>query len=132
MILPVMETLTKIVCVGVGGAAGAVARHLINISPLASVFERFPLPTLLINVSGSFLIGFLLYLMTDKIEVSDGLRMGVIVGFLGAFTTFSTFEMEIYGLIKAGSFGLSAAYLLLSIVAGFAALLVGVALARSL
>ncbi|HKX82844.1 MAG TPA: fluoride efflux transporter CrcB [Pyrinomonadaceae bacterium] len=127
-----MEALTKIVYVGVGGAAGAIARHLINISPLASVFERFPLPTLLINVSGSFLIGFLLYLMTDKIDVSDGLRMGVIVGFLGGFTTFSTFEMEIYGLIKTGSVGLSVVYLVLSIAAGFAALLAGVALARSL
>lgn len=130
--LAVMEALTKIVYVGVGGAAGAIARHLINISPLASVFERFPLPTLLINVSGSFLIGFLLYLMTDKIDVSDGLRMGVIVGFLGGFTTFSTFEMEIYGLIKTGSVGLSVVYLVLSIAAGFAALLAGVALARSL
>ena len=130
--LAVIEGLTKIVYVGVGGAAGAIARHLINISPLASVFERFPLPTLLINVSGSFLIGFLLYLMTDKIDVGEGLRMGVIVGFLGAFTTFSTFEMEIYGLIKTGSIGLSAVYLVLSIVAGFVALLAGVALARSI
>lgn len=127
-----MEALTKIAFVAVGGAAGAVARHLINISPVASVFEKFPLPTFVINVSGSFFIGFLLYLLTDKLEVSEALRMMIIVGFLGAFTTFSTFEMEVYGLIKDGSFGLSAFYLVSSVVVGFAALLGGVALARSL
>lgn len=127
-----MEAFTKIAFVAAGGAAGAVSRHLINISPLASVFEKFPLPTFFINVSGSFLIGFLLYLLTDKMEVNDGVRMAVIVGFLGAFTTFSTFEMEIYGLIKDGSLGLSAVYLISSVAVGFVALLAGVALARSL
>lgn len=127
-----METISKIAFVAAGGAVGAVVRHLINISPLASVFEKFPLPTLLINVSGSFLAGLLLYLLTDKVEVSEGVRMVVIVGFLGAYTTFSTFEMEIYGLIRDGSVGLSAVYLILSIAGGFVALLAGVAIARSL
>lgn len=127
-----METISKIAFVAAGGAVGAVVRHLINISPLASVFEKFPLPTLLINVSGSFLAGLLLYLLTDKVEVSEGVRMVVIVGFLGAYTTFSTFEMEMYGLIRDGSVGLSAVYLILSIAGGFVALLAGVAIARSL
>lgn len=127
-----METVTKIASVAIGGAAGAVARHLINISPLASVFQKFPLPTFVINVSGSFLIGFLVFFFADKVQVSESVRIAVIVGFLGAFTTFSTFEMEVYGLIKDGGFGLSGLYLVLSIVAGFIALVAGVSLARSL
>lgn len=125
-----MEAATKILAVAVGGSFGAVARYLINVSPLNAVFDKFPLPTFLINVTGSFLIGLLLILLTDKIEVSDNFRMAVIVGFLGAFTTFSTFEMEIYGLIRERYFITAFGYLLLSVVVGFAGLVAGVFLAR--
>jgi len=125
-----MEALTKISAVAVGGAFGAVARYLLNISPLASVFQNFPLPTFVINISGSFLIGFLLILLTDRFEVGEALRMAVLVGFLGAFTTFSTFEMEIYGLTSERDHTTALLYLLLSIVGGFVAVIVGVRLAR--
>lgn len=125
-----METATKILAVAVGGSFGAVARYLINVSPLNAVFDKFPLPTFLINVTGSFLIGLLLILLTDKLEVSDNFRMAVIVGFLGAFTTFSTFEMEIYGLIRDRYFMTAFGYLLLSVIVGFGGLVAGVSLAR--
>ncbi|MBL8183472.1 MAG: fluoride efflux transporter CrcB [Blastocatellia bacterium] len=125
-----MEFTSKIVFIAFGGAFGAVSRYLLNISPLANIFDKFPFPTFFINVSGSFLIGFLLIVLTDKVEISDNLRMGVIVGFLGAFTTFSTFEMEIYGLIKERFFTTAFLYLVLSVVVGFAGLLAGVWLAR--
>ena len=127
-----MEALTKISAVAVGGAFGAVARYLINISPLATVFQNFPLPTFVINVSGSFLIGFLLILLTDRYEVSEALRMAVLVGFLGAFTTFSTFEMEIYGLTSEREYATTLLYLLLSVIGGFVAVIAGVRLARLL
>lgn len=125
-----METATKILFIGAGGALGSVARYLINISPLAGLFEKFPFPTFFINVSGSFLIGFFLILLTDKWEVSDHLRMAVIVGFLGAFTTFSTFEMEIYGLIKERQLITAFLYLFLSVAIGFIGLVAGITLAR--
>ena len=125
-----MEASTKIISIAIGGALGAVARHLINVSPLATVFQNFPFPTFVINVSGSFLIGFLIILLTDRFEVSEALRMAVIVGFLGAFTTFSTFEMEIYGLGSEENYSTALLYLLLSVVAGFIAVLAGVRLAR--
>lgn len=127
-----MEAVAKISAVAIGGAFGAVARHLINVSPLAAVFDRFPLPTFVINVSGSFLIGFLLILLTDRFEVSEAVRMAVIVGFLGAFTTFSTFEMEIYGLTSERQHLTALLYLALSIITGFAAVVAGVRLARLL
>ena len=127
-----MEAITKIVFVGLGGALGSVARYLINISPLASLFDRFPFPTFVINVSGSFLIGFLLILLTDKMTISENLRMAIIVGFLGAFTTFSTFEIEIYGLVKDRFFTTAFLYLLLSVVLGFVGLMAGVRLAREI
>ena len=125
-----MEAYTKVFSVAVGGALGAVARHLINISPLANVFQNFPLPTFLINVTGSFLIGFLLILLTDRLEVSEAVRMAVIVGFLGAFTTFSTFEMEIYGLSSEREHATALLYVLLSVVCGFVAVVAGVRLGR--
>ncbi|HCA60049.1 MAG TPA: fluoride efflux transporter CrcB [Blastocatellia bacterium] len=125
-----METATKILFIGAGGALGAVARYLINISPLAGLFEKFPFPTFFINVSGSFLIGLFLILLTDKWEVSDHLRMAIIIGFLGAFTTFSTFEMEIYGLIKERQLITAFLYLFLSVAIGFIGLLAGITLAR--
>ena len=125
-----MEAYTKVFSVAVGGALGAVARHLINISPIANVFQNFPLPTFLINVTGSFLIGFLLILLTDKFEVSEAVRMAVIVGFLGAFTTFSTLEMEIYGLSSEREHTTALLYLLLSVICGFVAVVLGVRLGR--
>ena len=128
--LTVLDALCKILSVAAGGAAGAVARYLINISPLSTVFERFPLPTFVINISGSFLIGFLLILLTDKCDVGDNLRMAVIVGFLGAFTTFSTFEMEIYGLAKERDFSIALLYVLLSVAAGFVGVAAGAWLGR--
>lgn len=125
-----METATKIIFIGAGGALGAIARYLINISPLAGLFEKFPFPTFFINVSGSFFIGLFLILLTDKWEVSDHLRMAVIIGFLGAFTTFSTFEMEIYALIKERQLITAFLYLFLSVAIGFIGLLAGITLAR--
>ena len=125
-----MDAMFKILSVAVGGAFGAVARYLVNISPLAGVLEKFPLPTFLINVIGSFLIGFLMIVFADKVVVSENLRMAVIVGFLGAFTTFSTFEMEIFGLMRERQLVIAFLYLALSIIIGFAAVLVGVAVGR--
>ena len=89
-----MEAILKILSVAVGGSLGAVARYLINISPLATVFDKFPLPTFLINIIGSFLIGFLMIVFADKMVVNENVRMAVIVGFLGAFTTFSTLSIQ--------------------------------------
>lgn len=125
-----METWSGIFSVAAGGALGAVARHLVNISPLAGAFGKFPAATFVVNVSGSFLIGLLLYLLTDRFAVDHNLRMAIIVGFLGAFTTFSTFEMEIYGLLREGHAGTALLYLVLSVAAGFVGLAAGVALAR--
>ena len=95
-----METLTKIFAVALGGAAGAVARYLVNVSPLANLFQTFPFATFFINVSGSFLIGFLMIFFAEKAAVGENLRLAVVVGFLGAYTTFSTFEFETFALLR--------------------------------
>src|SRR5689334_9197240 len=114
-----METLTRILAIAAGGALGAVARYLINVSPLQNLFKPFPFPTFFINITGSFLIGFLLVLFTDKLAASENLRAGVLVGFLGAYTTFSTFELEIWTLLKENQFFTALLYLFASVLVGF-------------
>ena len=121
-----METAAKILSVAIGGAFGAVARYLINVSPLANLFSKFPFPTFFINITGSFLIGFLFVLLTEKFTVGDNLRLTIIVGFLGAFTTFSTFEMEIYDLALEREFTTAFVYLFLSVTLGFIGVLIGI------
>ncbi len=125
-----MESFTKILSVAGGGAFGAVLRYLINISPLANLFEKFPFPTFFINVVGSFFIGFLFILFTDKFASNDNLRLAMTVGLLGAFTTFSTFELEIFELVRARYFTTAFLYLFLSVLIGFVGVAAGIWLAR--
>ena len=125
-----METFAKILAVAIGGAFGATARYLINISPLANLFEKFPFPTFFINVIGSFLIGFLFVLFANKFALGENLRLAITVGFLGAFTTFSTFEFEIFDLAREKYFAVAFLYLCLSISVGFVGVLAGVWLAK--
>jgi CrcB protein len=125
-----VETFARILWVAAGGALGAVARYLINVSPLAGLFEKFPFPTFFINVTGSFLIGFLLVFFTDRFETGENLRLAVIVGFLGAFTTFSTFELEIFELAREKHFLTAFLYLFLSVLLGFTGVAAGVWLGR--
>lgn len=125
-----METLTRILAIAAGGACGAVARYLINVSPLQNLFKPFPFPTFFINITGSFLIGFLLIVFTDKFTVNENWRYALMVGFLGAYTTFSTFELEIWALIKDNQFLAAFLYLFLSVAVGFVGVAAGVALGR--
>ena len=125
-----MEAALKIFAVAVGGAFGAAARYLVNISPLACMFGKFPFPTFIINIVGSFLIGFLMIVFADKWAVNENVRIAVIVGFLGAFTTFSTFELEIYSLIRDREFMTGFLYLFLSVLVGFIGVVAGIELGR--
>ena len=127
-----MDLLTKILFVALGGALGALARYAFSVSPLNKTFEQFPFPTFLVNIIGSFLIGFCLIVFADKFSVSDNMRLFIFVGFLGAFTTFSTFELEIWTLVKEGHYAMSLFYVVASVVAGFMGLVGGVALGRKI
>ena len=124
-----MEVLWKLGAVCAGGALGALLRYLINLSPLNPGDGSFPFHTFTANIVGSFLIGFLLILADLKWGMGEHMRLFAFVGVLGAFTTFSTFELDIWNLIEAQKYFLSLAYLVMSVVLGFVALVAGIKLA---
>jgi fluoride exporter len=117
--------------VGVGGFIGANARFLVG-RAVGSAFEtRFPLGTFLINISGSFLLGILGTLALQKtFPASEVMRLALGVGFLGAFTTFSAFEMEAHTLLSGGAWFSAAAYVGASVFAGLLAVRAGILLGR--
>lgn len=127
-----MEIWSKILSVAIGGALGAVTRYLVSSSPLHNLFDKFPFHTFLINIVGSFLLGFLVVFLTEKIVVSEHLRIALTVGFLGAFTTFSTFELETFHLIRERQISTALFYVAASVVVGFLGVVVGIWLGRKI
>ena len=124
--------MLKFFIVGVGGFLGAIARFVVA-SWIGQKWGRsFPLGTFFVNVSGSFLIGLLMSLFTEKFMVNPQWRLLLVVGFLGAYTTFSTFEYETGGLIKDGEWFIALMNIVFSVIAGFAALKLGEFLAKSI
>jgi CrcB protein len=116
--------------VGLGGFLGANARYLMANWIGGRYGTSFPYGTMVINISGSFVIGLFLILVTERFLVHPHWRLFFAVGFLGGYTTFSTFSFESLALIQNGYWLLGLLNMLGSVVLGLGATLCGVALAR--
>jgi fluoride exporter len=116
--------------VALGGALGAPARYGISLAVHVTP-GTFPWGTFWTNVSGSFVLGLVLTFLLERFPPSRFLRPFVATGFLGAFTTYSTFAVETDLLVRNGHVGVAAAYALGSLAAGFTAVWVGIVLARA-
>lgn len=112
-----------------GGAAGSLIRYLVTLAVNEKYDGRFPLATFAINVTGSFFIGLLLVLSDREDLLHPNFRPLLVTGLLGGYTTFSTFEWEIFALGRAGS-PLAYIYGASSVVVGWAACWVGAMVAR--
>lgn len=120
----------KYLLVIVGGGAGSLLRYVASVAIMARFGRSFPLGTLVINVTGSFIIGLLMTLFTQRYLAFDNLRLLLVVGFLGGYTTFSSFEWETYSTVRAGAFWMGAANVALSVLFGYLAVWLGALLAR--
>jgi fluoride exporter len=126
-----VETWTKVIVLSIGGTLGVNARYWLGMWINRCASPQFPWATVIINVTGSFLIGFLTIMLTRWMP-HPNIRLMVITGFLGGYTTFSTFENDALTLWERGEGRLMAANVIGSVTVGFVAVLFGTALARGL
>lgn len=120
------------IAIAIFGVLGCWARFG-QTNLVQAVYGRdFPYATLSINVMGSFIMGFLFIETLERLTLSPALRTGILTGFLGGYTTFSTFEMETVLLAEGGEIFKAGLYVVLSVVLGFLAAFGGAYIARSL
>ena len=123
--------MLKYIAIGVGGFLGAIARYALGVYIGSRYGVRFPLGTFVINVSGSFLLGLILALLA-RTTASAYWRYLIPIGFIGAYTTFSTFEYETLRAIQDGQVMTGLLNVGLSLVLGFIAVWAGASIGRVL
>jgi len=121
----------KYLLILLGGGAGSLSRYVVGAALVTRYGGRFPMVgTMAINVTGSFLIGLLMTLITERFGASSNLRPLLVIGFLGGYTTFSSFEWESYSAIRDGGYWMGMANIVGSVTLGYAAVWLGAMLAR--
>jgi CrcB protein len=118
--------------VAVGGALGSVVRFLLGMAVQQRAGTTFPVGTLVINVTGSLVLGFVLRLALSTPSISPTLRLFLTTGFCGGYTTFSTFSYETFALIEENELGRAALYVVLSVTLALIGVYGGVVAAREL
>ena len=124
--------MTQTLAIAAGGAIGALLRYWTSTGVHAWLGRGFPYGTLFVNVLGSLLMGFLFVWLIDRMPAGPALRAFLLIGVLGAFTTFSTFSMETLNLMESGHFGKALLNVAASVVVCVAAAGAGVLAARQL
>jgi CrcB protein len=124
--------MNQILAIAGGGAVGAVLRYWVSNGVYAFSGRGFPYGTLAVNVLGSLVMGFLFVWLLERLSNDLTLRAFLLIGLLGAFTTFSTFSVETLSLIESGQLARALANVLVSVVLCIAAAALGVLLARQI
>lgn len=121
----------KLFIVGLGGAVGTLARYIISRMGHQFLHPNFPASTLIINVTGSFIIGFIVSLI-DRFSISANTHLFIFIGVLGGYTTFSTFSLETFHLIRDGQYRLAFINVIFSVILSVGAVFLGYLLAKIL
>jgi CrcB protein len=103
------------IAIAIGGSLGAVSRYWVSTTTYRWLGLEFPYGTLMVNLTGSLVMGFLSVLLIHRFNISEQLRIGLLAGFLGSFTTFSTFAIDILQLAANDALFKAIAYILLSV-----------------
>jgi CrcB protein len=122
--------LSRYLLIAIGGALGAMARYQLTVMILSRIFAGFPWATFAVNVSGCVAMGVASALLTEPFALHPNWRYLVPIGFIGAYTTFSAFEADTFVAITSGAWATGASYVVGSVVAGYAALWIGLWLGR--
>lgn len=117
--------MQNIIAVFIGGGFGAVLRYLSGIYFSNILKITFPISTLFVNILGCFILGILYIYLIEKVELSPAIKLALTVGFCGGLTTFSTFSLEIYNMIQNSQILYAIIYMLLSLVLGITAVIIG-------
>jgi CrcB protein len=120
----------RLLLIGVAGLAGTLCRYGLSGFVARRVGETFPTGTLLVNVIGCFVAGVLLYTLNERFLISELVRTTLMIGFLGGFTTFSSFGVQTFTLMREGEMFFAIMNVLLSNVIGIASVWVGYSLAK--
>ena len=124
--------MNQVLAIAGGGALGALLRYWMSMGVYALAGRGFPYGTLAVNVLGSLVMGFLYIWLLERVPGGTVVRAFLLIGLLGAFTTFSTFSIETLNLMEAGQFGKAVLNMFISVVLCVAAAALGVMLARQL
>lgn len=122
----------QVIAIALGGAGGAVLRYWTATAVYSVLGRGFPWGTLVVNVLGSFVMGFLSIVLIERMSLGPEWRAAILVGFLGAFTTFSTFSMETLNLLEEGAVIRALLNMFVSVLLCVAAAGVGVIIGRQL
>lgn len=124
--------MTKLVWICMGGAVGSGARYLVSVWCTQKLGGHFPYGTLAVNVLGSLLLGILMYVSLNTQAFSPTVRLGLTVGVMGGFTTYSTFNHETFRYLQQGAVGTAASYVAVTLVCACLAGALGWYAARSI
>jgi CrcB protein len=126
------DSIVNYLWIALGAIVGASARYFLSSFVARSISATFPYGTLLINLIGSFVLGFFLIYSTERVLLDPRWRLLIAVGFCGSYTTFSSYAFESFALMEQGQWLLMSANILFSNVFSLVAVLAGAALARGL
>lgn len=122
--------MQKYIFIAIGGSLGAIARYGVGAAVASRLGTRFPYGTLIINITACIIIGFAMTFLGKRADLNPAWRFLIPVGFLGAYSTFSSYEWETFSTLRTGAFTLATLYAFISLIVGLVAVWCGVMIAE--